>query len=57
VHTTAPTPVVHHIVRAAPAHRSGLPLVVGAAVLLVLVGISLALMRRVARLHREVTTA
>ena len=55
VRTTAPTPVTHHVVRAAPAHRSGLPLIVGAAVLLVLVGISLALMRRVARLHRDVT--
>jgi hypothetical protein len=48
-------PVTHHVVRAAPAHRSGLTLAVGAAVLLVLVGISLALMRRVARLHRETT--
>jgi hypothetical protein len=46
--------VVH---RAPAAQHDGLVLAVGAVVLLVLVATSLALLRRVTRLHREVTTA
>jgi hypothetical protein len=55
----APAPVVKvaAVHRAPAARHDGLMLAVGAVVLLVLVATSLALLRRVTRLHREVTTA
>lgn len=60
-HRPQPAPVT--VTKAAAVHRAptarhdGLVLAVGAVVLLVLVATSLALLRRVTRLHREVTTA
>ena len=53
----APAPKVAAVHRATAAKHDGLVLAVGAVVLLVLVATSLALLRRVTRLHREVTTA
>jgi len=50
----APVLTHHPAVRAAPAHNSGVLLLVGALVLLVLVAASLGLLRLANRLHREI---
>lgn len=44
----------HVAARAAPSHNNGVMLLVGALVLLVLAGASLALLRIANRLHREI---
>ena len=49
-----PVVVSHAAARAAPSHNSGVMLLVGALVLLVLVAASLSLLRLANRLHREI---
>jgi len=54
-HPVAPVVARHPAARAAPAHSSGVVLLVGALVLLALVAASLGLLRVANRLHREIT--
>ncbi len=54
VRPAPPVVASHAAARAAPSHNSGVMLLVGALVLLVLVAASLSLLRLANRLHREI---